>query len=438
MRLATPARSDLLDGHVTPTDPLIEAEPTRRGTGRLLGVDVARGLALIAMFTQHVGLTDASGGGSTGWVGWFFTESSGRAAVLFFILSGVSLMMIHRRGSRSADAGALRRRGLLLLAGGLLLTQAFWGASIIQHYGVMFLIAPWLLRLGNRALAAVTAGGLIGGPIAMLFLPRLTDDVAGIWTGASGAWVITTAWELLVGFYPLVIWAGYFTLGMLVGRLDLTSKRTVLRLAIGATCAVFALGGLASLATNRIGTPDQSETSGSAIAADQPKPAKPVLPATLTEEQRNAMTQAEYQAYLTQLGAFYDLKATKGEMPVEDWRSLPSTAGHSGKLGNTTQTSAIALAVLGWCLAACRLKGATRLLRPLAITGSMSLTAYLVHIILVNDIWEHLVANRSWSIATQEWAFAGLVATMIGLCVVFKRLLGTGPMERLLKHLTTR
>ena len=140
---------------------------------------------------------------------------------------------------------------------------------------------------------------------------------------------------------------------------------------------------------------------------------------------------------MTELGTFYDQKGQKGVMTADtDWRSLPITAGHTGKLGNTTQTSAIALAVLGWCLAACRFQATSRFLRPLAIIGSMSLTAYLVHIILVNDVWDHFVTNRSWPVSTQEWAFAGLVALMVGICLLFQRWLGTGPMERLMKHFT--
>ena len=197
------------------------AEQSSGSHGRLIGVDIARGLALIGMFTQHIDVArdDET---SSGWVGWFFTESAGRASVLFFVLSGVSLSLVHRRGSASAMPAALRRRGLLLLVGGLLLTTAFWEPSILQHYGVMFLLAPWLIRLGPRGLLTVSALGLVGGPIATFYLSRWTGDVFELPVGETGTWLVTTAWDLLVsGTYPLLIWVGFFAVGILLSQQQL-------------------------------------------------------------------------------------------------------------------------------------------------------------------------------------------------------------------------
>jgi peptidoglycan/LPS O-acetylase OafA/YrhL len=61
---------------------------------RLVGVDLARALAVFGMFTVHVGPAPTPGGG----VGdWFLGLASGRASALFATLAGFSLMLIAGR-----------------------------------------------------------------------------------------------------------------------------------------------------------------------------------------------------------------------------------------------------------------------------------------------------------------------------------------------------
>ncbi len=375
---------------------------------RLVGVDIARALALIGMFTQHAHVGGETGESSTGWVGWLFTESAGRAAVLFFVLSGVSLAMIHRNGSASARPVVLRRRGFLLLAGGLLLTISIWPASILQHYGAVFLVAPWLLQLSRHWLAIASGLGLIGGPVAMLWLPRLGDDVLGRWSGATGSWLVDQAWDLLVGgLYPLVIWIGFFTVGMSIGRIELQGRRVASGLAAFGVAATVVLGLTAGALADRF--------DGDEVLLDAD----------------------------AELGADFVEELDEDGVPLDDyfdrpirWQELYVTTGHSGRMGWTLQTSGIAIAILGLALALPQ--RSHRVLYPLAALGSMSLTAYLVHIALVTDGWEAHIAGAGWSIAAQEWAFAGLVAAMILICVIFHRWLGVGPVERLLKHFTLR
>ncbi|MGY2062520.1 heparan-alpha-glucosaminide N-acetyltransferase domain-containing protein, partial [Nocardia gipuzkoensis] len=63
---------------------------TRASAARLIGVDAARGLALIGMMAVHV-LPDATDDGDPT---WSFTLFGGRASALFAVLAGVSVALL--------------------------------------------------------------------------------------------------------------------------------------------------------------------------------------------------------------------------------------------------------------------------------------------------------------------------------------------------------
>ncbi len=408
-----------LDPPRSPADPVetsrsVSTRSTRSRPGRLVGIDIARALALLGMFTQHVVL-DGDGGQSTGWVALVFTESAGRASVLFFVLSGVSLSVIAARGSASAATTVLVRRGFLLLTGGLLLTASIWPASILQHYGVAFLAAPLLLRLGWRGLTAVTAAGLVGGPVLLLFARNWTSEVVGVVEGQAGQWVLGTAWDLAVsGLYPMVLWIGFFTIGMLIGRLDLGDRRIQWRLAGPALVAALLVGFTAARLTDRYGSPDPGFDPGSGSGS-------------LVDG--GELGAAPFDESFDAEGFLLD------DVHVEpDARALYEVAGHSGGMGWTLQTGALAVGVMALALLLPPI--VQRGLAPLAWMGSMSLTAYVVHIVLVTDVAGPYIENGDWSILTRELAFAGLLVTMTAACALFHLTLRTGPLEWLLKQFT--
>ncbi len=419
-------------------------EPTaasdRTTPGRLIGIDIARAFALMGMVTQHVQLTGGDGGQSTGWVAWVFEQSAGRASVLFFVLSGLSLAIVAKRGSASAAPGALWRRGFLLLTGGLLLTITIWPASILQHYGVAFLVAPWLLRLGRRGLTAATAVGLIGGPVLLLFAANWTNEVNGLWDGSSGNWLVTSVWDVMVsGIYPMVLWIGFFTLGMLLGQVDLANTATRLRLLVAALLIALTAGIAAGALVDRFGEPSFDDGFGS----EQPLNDDFLNGDSLNDD---SLWKEKPDGTFEFLGDESKLKDSgfdskfdsefEAELPEvpADWRALYDVAGHSGRMGWTIQTGALAVAAMAIALL---LPAALhRPLAPLAWMGSMSLTAYVMHILLVTDGFQNHVEPADWSIATKEFALLGLIGVMIAGCAVFRRILGNGPLERLLKHFT--
>ena len=93
------------------------------------------------------------------------------------------------------------------------------------------------------------------------------------------------------------------------------------------------------------------------------------------------------------------------------------------------------MAILGGALLLPRF--AQRLLWPLGALGSISLTAYLLHIVLVSDGWEWLVGSEpTIGVDAQLAVLVGLQAALVAVAAVVVRYWRTGPAERLLKSLS--
>src|SRR5512135_1794727 len=110
---------------------------------RIGGVDVARGVALLAMFASHVGPDPGDGG-----VASLLAIAPGRSQALFILLAGVSIALLSggrnpargQAGQRAATRIAVR--AVLLIPLGLLLTAL--GSSvyvILTYYALFFLLA---------------------------------------------------------------------------------------------------------------------------------------------------------------------------------------------------------------------------------------------------------------------------------------------------------
>ncbi|MEK8171982.1 hypothetical protein NKH77_29430 [Streptomyces sp. M19] len=85
-----------------PAAPPGSAAPPAPSVARLVGLDLARGLAVFGMYAAHVG-PDPDRGGA---VGWLMELSHGRSSALFAVLAGVSLVIIAgRRTPRTGRSG---------------------------------------------------------------------------------------------------------------------------------------------------------------------------------------------------------------------------------------------------------------------------------------------------------------------------------------------
>jgi uncharacterized membrane protein YeiB len=188
----------------------------------MVGLDVARGLAVLGMVAAHVGDDSA-----WPWLQIF----DGRSAATFATLAGVSAAIMSRPTAGGAEAGRPRivRRALVIGVIGLLLypfTPAI--ADILPTYAVMFLLLAALLELSSTML--VTLAGVF-----MLFGPPVAQAAQAVAAPGRVPWPL----DVLVGqHYPGVVWMAYLLVGLAVGRLELRSTTVRIRLALlGVTLA---------------------------------------------------------------------------------------------------------------------------------------------------------------------------------------------------------
>jgi uncharacterized membrane protein len=377
-------------GAVARTAPGALSAPARR----LVGVDAARGLALVGMVTVHVLPAEAADGSTT----TAHLLAAGRSAATFAVVAGVGLALATGRtrppggtvrGWLSAGIGV---RAVLLAAVGLLLGELDSGiAVILTYYGVLFLCALPVLGLGPRPLLALAAGVAVVVPVlsqlvrAHLPPPSFLLPTTGRLLREPGALLPEL---LLTGYYPVLSWTAYLFLGLAVGRLALERARVALRLLLAGAALAVAATAVSALLLGPLGGHDALRD-----VVDVPPGA-----------------------------GVEDVVAADrfGTVPVSSPWWLATDAPHSTTPPDLLATGGVALAVLGAALLLAR--RVPQLLLPLAAMGGMPLTLYSVHVTVVS-LTRAADPTRSWAVQLAAYAV---------LAVLWRRLVGRGPLEALL------
>jgi len=239
------------------TDPIAPTAPRR-----LVGLDAARGLALLGMLLVNFDLVVSGRPEGHPALVWALESLRGRAAATFVVLAGVGASLGARAaGPRGTGLAArrLRRRGLLLFLGGTWLLTV-WPADILHFYGIWLLLGSFLLRAPDRALWATVGVAVLGGAAFLMsgrFLERWnleTLEYRGLFEPLPFLRNLA-----LDGFHPVLPWFAFYAFGMWLGRRPLADPGARRRLAAGSAlvCATAlaiqaALGspdGLRSIAT---------------------------------------------------------------------------------------------------------------------------------------------------------------------------------------------
>ena len=386
--------------------------PSATGRTRLLGVDAARGLALLGMMGTHLVSSTADDGG----VSWVYEVFSGRASALFAVLAGVGLALAtgrtrppRGRDLRAARAGVLARAGVIAAVGlavGLAPGNIY---VILVYYGLLFAVGSLFVGLGARTLAVLAATWLVLSPVASHLLRQLLVGPPGApsYDVPSPASLLDPVGLLtglaLTGVYPVLTWTGYLLLGLAVGRMPLDRARTAVGLLVtGVVLAVAApLASAAAL----------SAAGGTRVLAESLPPSW-----GLTDLDRA-------------LAVFLP-----GSTPTTSWAWLLVDTPHSATPFDLLATSGSALAALGLALLVAsagpvvRLTAGeprplgTLLLVPLAAAGSATLTLYTLHV---------LTAGTTSAVAGQEgaWVLHAAAAVVIGLAL--REAGSRGPLEHL-------
>jgi uncharacterized membrane protein YeiB len=344
--------------------------------GRLQGVDLARGLAVLGMLSAHLLALPA----------WDWSDpatwtdlANGRSSILFATLAGVSIALVSR-GVRPLQRGPqltrVRRtlvvRGILLwLIGLVLIGTGVPVYVILPAYGVLFLLALPLLRV--RALGLWVLAGALA--LVMPWLQPVLDALP-LWQGEDGANL-----SLILGrHYPFTVWIAFLVAGLAAERSDLGARRTLVALLVAG----------ASLAAIGYGADD-------AVAGGSFGASAPYLAEVLTAQ------------------------------------------AHSSGLLEVIGSGGFALASLALCALACRVRWIAIMALPLRAVGSMPLTAYggqivawaIVAAVVLGDTGD-LVGMRDLQLF---WTF---VLATVAFCTGWALLVGRGPLESLVAAATRR
>ncbi|MFD7668784.1 DUF418 domain-containing protein [Streptomyces sp. NPDC059788] len=382
------------------------APPNAPASGRLLGVDLARGVAVLGMYAAHVGPDPSTGGP----VGHVMEAAHGRSSALFALLAGFSLVLITgrsrpRRGRRGRQAVAkiLIRAAALLVAGTALTALDTPVDIILAYYGLTFVVALPLYRLAPRTLAIIAGAGA-------LILPQILYGIRV--SAAGGAWAAAVVHHdplarvsgtdgvlglLCTGDYPVLSWVPFVIAGMAVARLDLTTAAVRTRLLLTGGALMAAGYGVSWLLLRLL---PQARAAISAVT-DGASPSSAWWSDAVGDPTANTP-------------AWLLVAAPHSE-------TTPSVLGNTG----------VALVVVVCC---CALVGRHRRLRalaaPVTAIGTMSLTAYVAHILVIRALGIEDVPG------SPLWVLGCFAVIMMVFAMLWKRLFRRGPLEYLLNMAT--
>lgn len=336
------------------------------GPGRVAGVDLARGLAVVGMFAAHLlwidepfRWTDAST-----WV----AVVDGRSSILFATLAGVSIGLV-TGGTDSVRGEALRtarrrlvvRAVLLWVLGILLILTGVPVYVILPAYALLFFLAIPLVPLTARTLLPLAAVLALVMPVIQVAL----DDLP-LWRTASG-----NALSLAIGWhYPFTTWIAFLVVGLAVARAGITRMRVqVSMLAWGTALAVLGYG-------------------------------------------------------LDAASRF-----TAGEEGSSYLAALWTARAHSSGLLEVVGSGGFAVAVLGACLLLCRTV-VTWVVLPLRAVGAMPLTAYVGQLLVWAAVATSVLGDAGDLAGFRDLEpFWPLTLTTVAVCTAWALLVGRGPLE---------
>ena len=258
-------------------------------------------------------------------------------------------------------------------------------AARVATRGALLMAAGYLLdALGTPVDVILTNLGLMF--VLVIPLMRLRPPLllaASVAAATIGSFVARQETDRLDGWpvieklvsehYPAIAWAGYVLVGMAVGKLDIQAHRT----ALGLTCG----GAVTAVASYGLGILWGGATPWSDVGARSP------------------------------VGAA--------------WASV---APHSTTTFEIIGNAGVALAVIGACVAAAR---PSLGLLPLLSFGSMSLTMYTAHVLIIAAVGSAIV----WEPSNE--AFVVTTLALVAVATVWRVVAGSGPLERLVTRAST-
>jgi len=199
---------------------------------RILGIDVARALAVIGMIIVNFKVVFGESG--LNWVKSFASVFDGKAAATFVVLAGVGLALMTNSAIKNNDQAKLKiaririlKRALFLFIIGISYI-AIWPADILHFYGVYMAIIILLLTSQQKTILISAISLIVVFPILMTFWNYETGwnyetlDYHGFWT--IEGFIRNLFFN---GFHPAIPWTAFMLFGYWYGKQDLHNNKFV-------------------------------------------------------------------------------------------------------------------------------------------------------------------------------------------------------------------
>lgn len=188
-------------------------------TKRIVGVDVARALAVMGMILVNFKMAFGDHGSES--LRFFVSLFEGKAAATFVVLAGIGLAFMSNNASRKNELEKrmetrvrLVKRALFLFVVGLLYST-IWIADILHFYGIYMLVALLLISSSKKLIFRTAIGIVSIYPLLML-----------AWSYDEGwdfnTFEYTDFWSIegffrhlfYNGFHPVIPWSAFMLIGL--------------------------------------------------------------------------------------------------------------------------------------------------------------------------------------------------------------------------------
>ncbi|WP_430592785.1 heparan-alpha-glucosaminide N-acetyltransferase domain-containing protein [Humidisolicoccus flavus] len=370
---------------------VVTSTPLVENRARIIGIDIARLLAIFGMMAAHLVTTTQQ----LPVTGEFLV--SGTPSSTFALLGGIGAVLSTERYRRVAEPAAARRalvgRGLVLIVIGLILASfSTLIAVVLPAYGLSLILLACIIHLRTHWLLGLTVVlTLLGAPFNSWLTELAASTPALSEPDGLGEYVSSF---FIPGVYPTMTWLTYMLLGVLIARMLLHARRSgalrrrALQMAL--------IGGLISAAATALHL-----FAYSTIAV-------PVF------ERYGLASNAFMSGFGTPM------------LPGIDGLLLGGP--HSGTVLDIARTAGFAVLMLGLLIAAtAALVRVPRPLRILQSAGAASLTIYSLHVIVTSITTANLTDLNSIAIGYPGFALHVTGALVLGLvlAVLHRR----GPLE---------
>jgi uncharacterized membrane protein YeiB len=270
---------------------------------------------------------------------------------------------------------------------------------ILPYYALLFVFAIPFLRLRVRWLVLATGVLAVGMPVLSMVLradlPWVVDP-ANLTFGAVSSQPAASLTELLLtGAYPALPWLAYVCAGLAVGRSRLSMR--------GVAAGIAAIGLALALAARAV----------SWYLLDVAGGQEP-----LTRAATKVMSLGDYVDLL--------LFGSNGTTPVNSVWWLAVMSPHTATVADLVFTIGTSLLALGVCIMVGRVVG--RLVSPLAAAGTMPLTMYVLHLLML--------AYLPISEGAEGLEFVIQLTVLITFAMVWHHKFARGPLEQVIWWIT--